>query len=323
MRHPSLTNRSDYAALLAQLHEMAPYDVAVTHYYLWQRANSAGRTPPAGPAMEKSYGPVLEFDSNVIAAVAEAYKAEPERYAHWMGLAAGIDPIWNYPLAKFYVAASRDADAARAYERIIFSDTDAVRMSQRCDWLVKYYERNGAAEKATSLATRAAEVYSNGGLQTMASLLEMRGDFAGAIAYHRKVYERYDSPGSLVACLLRCQRATGKSADDSALRQLVVRILPKGLEKIEDEKLEGPPKTGVIFEQESPETRKAGLKLTDVIIGVRGYKVDTFAAYEAVRDIDPNTPFVLHIWRGGHYRRISAAPPDNRFGAGMADYVEK
>jgi len=273
--------------------------------------------------MEKEYGPVLEFDSNVIAAVAEAFEAEPERYEHWMGRAAGIDPIWDYSLAKFYVAAHRDTDAARAYEQIIFSDADAVRMSNSCDWLVKYYERSGQSAKATSLATDAAEVYSSSGLCTMADLLEMRGDFAGAIEYHRKVYERYDNPGSLVACLLRYQRATGKTADDPALRQLVAKVLPKGLEKIEDEKLIGPPRTGVILKQESPESRKAGLKLTDVIVGIRDYKVDTFAAYEAVRDMDPNTPFVLQVWRDGHYCKIRAAPPNNRFGVDMGDYVAK
>ncbi len=323
MRHPSLTNRPDCVALLAGLHEMAPYDATVTHFYLWQHVGAQRWTQPTGPAMEKGYGPVLDFDSNVIAAIADAYKTEPERYAQWMGRAAHIDPLWNYPLAEFYVAAGRDADAARAYEKIVFSDPDAVRMSIHCGWLVKYYERNGSHAEATSLARNAAEVYSSSGLQSLASLLEMRGDFAGAIEYYRKVYERYNSPGSLVACLLRYQRATGRSVEDPVLRRLVLRILPKGLEKINDEKLERPPRLGVVLQQESPETRKAGLKRTDVIVGGRGYKVYGSASYEAVRDMDPNTPFVLHVWRNGDYRRINAAPPDNRFGVGLNDYVAK
>ncbi len=320
-RHPSMTNRPDYPALLARLHEMAPYDVAVTNHYLWQRGRHDGQTKPSGAAMEKAYGPVLEFNSMEIAAVAEAYRTEPERYEHWMSRAAGIAPVWNYWLGKFYAEAGRDADTARAYERIIFSDTDAVRMSNKCDWLVKYYERHGQPEKATSLATDAAEVYSGSGLCTMADLLEMRGDFAGAIEFQRKMYERYDNPNYLVGCLLRYQRATGKTADDPALRQVVAKVLPKGLEKIEDEKLRGPPMTGVIIKQESPESRKAGLEPTDVIVGIRGYKVGNFEAYKAVCDMDPQTPFVLNVWRDGRYCQIKAAPPNNRFGVEMGDYV--
>jgi S1-C subfamily serine protease len=76
-------------------------------------------------------------------------------------------------------------------------------------------------------------------------------------------------------------------------------------------------------QQENDETRKAGLKLTDVIVAVRGYRADTFRAFKAIRDLEPNTPFTLVVWRSKQYIEIQVSPPRNRFGVDMKDYAVK
>jgi len=319
--HPSMTNRKDVVALMSHLHELAPYNNFVTHYYLYVRSGPGHALVSEGRAMEEAYSSVLEFNSNLAGAVGEAYRPEPEQFEKWMKRAASIDPYWYYPLGDYYAGRGRDGEAAHAYELIISDDSDVVRMSQRCDWLVQYYERTGSTGKAMALAERAAAVYSSGGLETMACLLEKRGNLSGAIKYYQKIQERYDSPEGLIACLLRYERATGKIDYAPALRKMVTKVLPRGLEPIEPKILQAAPKTGILLEKETPETRKAGLRLTDIIVGVRGYKVDTFAAYQAVRDLELNTPFVLNIWRDGAYREIKAAPPRNRFGTEMHNYT--
>ena len=319
--HPSLTNRKDFGELLTQLHEMAPYDNSVTHYYLYQRASPGSRTRLDGPSLEQGYAPVLDYSPGLMAGIADAYKGQTDQYEHWMSRAAALQPVWNYALGDFYVAAGRETDAAHAFEKIVFNDPDSVRMSGRCDWLVQYYDRTGATEKATSLAKSAAEVYSQRGLETMARLMEKRGDFTAAIGYHQKIEERYGDSGSLVGCLLRYERVKGKNDYAPELRKLVLGILPRGLEQIGPAMLAGPPKNGTFFKSESAETRKAGIRLTDIIVGVRGYKVNTFAAYDAVRDMEPNTPFKLLVWRNGQYIELSAAPPNNRFGVDMGNYT--
>lgn len=319
--HPSLTGRKDVAALMSHLHTRAPYNNYVTHYYLYVRSGPGQSLHSDGPAMVEAYSPVLEFNSIIAGKVAEAYKAEPEQFEKWINRASSIDPFWNYTVGEYYAGKRRDADAARAYEQIINDDPDNVRMSQRCDWLVRYYERTGAADKAMALAKRAAEVYSEGGLETIAHLLEERGNYSGALQYYKKIFDRYNSETQLVGYLLRYERATGKSDSAPELRKMLADVLPHGLEPIEVGSLKSAPKTGIVLEKETEETRKAGLRLTDVIVGVRGYKVNTFAAYQAVRDLESNTPFVLQIWRDGGYREISAAPPDNRFGTPMHNYI--
>jgi len=320
IRHPSLTGRKDFAEIMAQMHEMAPYDSDVSYYYLRYQGSPNGHASLTGPAMESGYGPVLEYDSVLMGAVAEAYRAQPAKFEEWMKRAAEINSCYNYTLAEFYVAAGRDADAARAYEQIVFNDPDAVRMSNQCDWLVQYYEKTGETEKATQLAESASEVYSGEGLATLAHLLERRGDFHGAIECYAKAYERYNDAGSLVACLLRYEKATGKTDYAPAFHELVAKVLPHGFEKIEAGKLNGPPISGVVILQEDAETQKVGLKLTDIIVGIRSYRTETFAAYNAIRDMEPDTPFTLTVWRNNQYIEIKASPPKNRFGVQMADY---
>lgn len=321
VRHPSLTNRPDHAQVVANLHAMAPYDAFITRTDLLLQAGGP-RATLTDAALEAGYGPLLEFNATLMGEVAEACKqTRPERYAYWVERAAACDPSWNYQLAAFHAAAGREAEAAAAYEKIVLHDTDAVRMSQRCDWLVQYYERTGRTREATALAGRAAEVYSSGGLETLARLLERRGDFRGAITWFRKENERYKFPGPLTACLLRYEHRTGRADYDPALRELVTRVLPDGLVQIAAADLAGPPAHGVVLCAESDETRKVDLRRTDVIVGVRGYRVGSFAAYSAVRDLEPDTPFRLHVWREGRYLEIAAAPPNNRFGVGMQDYT--
>jgi len=320
LEYPSLENPEDIPALLTQLHTMAPYDFWVTRRYLGQSARSGEQSSGEGLAMEKAYGPVLEFNSKAIAAVAEAYKAQPERYERWMSRAAEIDPLWDYSLGEFYAKAGRDADAARAYEQIISIDADTVRASNQCEWLVYYYERKGAPGKATELAERAAQAYSRSGLELMADLLEKRRDFPGAIGYYRKAYERYGFAANLVACLTRYQRATGRTDYAGLLQQVMGKALPRGLVRIEAGKFSGPPKKGVVLVEENSETRKVGLEFSDIIVGIRGYRVEKVAEYQVVCDLEPNTPFTLQVWRDGRCIEIRAAPPRNRFGVRMGDY---
>lgn len=320
MWHRSLNGGPDYPAIMERMHAMAPYNDLITFYYLAICVGRDGRVPLTGSAMAKAYAPLLPYNPNMMARVANGFRSDPARYESWIERAAAINPAFDYNLAEFCRETGHDAEAARAYERIFTRDDDDVRVSNNCDWLVQYYERTGQAAKATALAERAAETYSSMGLQTLARLLESRGDWSGAFKFYGKVRERYDEPGPLVGCLLRYERATGKSDLAPSLRKVFDRVLPRGLEKFNVAKAGRPPADGVILQEDTVETRKAGLKRGDIIAGIRGYRVHSFAAYLAVRDMEFNTQFTLNVWRGGRYLELKAHPLDNMFDAEMDDY---
>jgi hypothetical protein len=65
--------------------------------------------------------------------------------------------------------------------------------------------------------------------------------------------------------------------------------------------------------------RKAGLRQTDIIVGVQGYRTPTATRYTIVRELgDPQ--LTLIIWRDHAYRELKAAPPNRRFGVDFLDY---
>jgi tetratricopeptide (TPR) repeat protein len=318
--HPSFANRPDRAEVLAKMHDMAPYDASVTRYYLAQQAGPDLLAMPPAEAMEKGYAPVLDYDVNIVARIAAGYRSDPKKYEFWALRAAALDPVWYYKLGDFYVSAGREAEAAEAYGKILPIDLDEVRMSNECDWLVKYWERHGERAQALTMATKAAKVYSSSGLRTLASLLEGRGDFAGAVENYQNEYERYGRPYSLIGCLLRHEIATGKTDYAPDLQELVKKTLPHGLRPQEMGTLKGPPASGVLYLKQSHETYKAGLKPGDIVVAIRGYKVENISEYQAVREIRPGAPFTLIIWRTDHYMEIKASPPDGLFGVEMGNY---
>lgn len=314
LNQPSLTGRSDYLALMNKLHEIAPYDVSITHYLLLKNANLQRRETATYQEMQKGYGPVADYNGPVASAIASAAKSDQAAYEACLLKYEAIDPApANYLLGDFYVAQKREADAAKSYAKAIKSDNDDVRISNNVGWLVKYYEKTGNTAAADALADSIADSYSRTGLETKALLLESRGDLTGALELYKKVEERYDAPDSVLAFLIRIEN----NKPSPALHQLFLKksraLFPRGMEKIDLAKMTQPPVAGVKIRYENDLTRECGLTMSDVIVGIRGIVTPGTKAYMAVRDSQPNTPFKLTLWRNGKYLEIEASPPDNRF----------
>lgn len=322
--HPSLTSRPDYSALLAQLHAMAPYNTDVTDYFLQNTAKRAGRAKVTYQEMEAGYAPVSDYCGYIASAIAEAAKGDDQAYEKWLKKAAAIDPTTYYDLGEFYANHGQETNAALAYKVAIAKDSDHVRISNNVSWLIMYCERTGNSAKATELADFAAEVYSSAGLEAKARLLESRNDLDGALELYNKIDERYDSPGEKLAFLIRIKDLPGKSLQLTALTEKAIDdTFPNGLEKIDLSNLKTPPANGVVLRNESYLTEQYGLKLTDVIVGIRGYHTPSVKTFIAIRDSQPNTPFTLCLWRDNHYIELNAAPPNNRFGVELDEYSKK
>ncbi|MFT3781228.1 MAG: hypothetical protein QM790_04365 [Nibricoccus sp.] len=320
MNQPSLTGRPDYSAVLAALHAAAPYSVSITHYYLLDIAKKNGRKTATYQEMERGYGSVADYNSAVAAAIADAAADAPTVREKWLTTAASIDPGVYFALGQFYTARKEDDKAAHAYEKGFELDDDDVLKSNNASWLVKYYEQHGERTKAEQLAEFAAETYSYLGLEAKALLLESRGDLAGALDIYQKIEERYEDRECMLSFLIRINERNASPSMRSLFLAKAKAVFPHGLEKIDLTKLTEPPITGIKLRGESPLTREFGVKSSDIIVGVRGIRVENIKAFVAVRDSQPNTPYTLCLWRDNRYMEITASPPNNRFGVELDDY---
>ncbi len=64
----------------------------------------------------------------------------------------------------------------------------------------------------------------------------------------------------------------------------------------------------------------AGLKTGDVIVRERGYAVTDGNRYTLIRDLAPDEPIALKIWRDGRYLDLKPIPAGYRFGFDFPDY---
>lgn len=316
MNHPSLMNQPDTVAHLSRLHALAPWDHDITYFMLRQ---SYGGNVPAAQLID-GYHAVLDFDPDTDLKIAEASKDNPAMYLEWMGRAAELKPSNYYRIGKYLAGLHRDEEAATAFANGFSRDRDPVRVSNEAGWLVNYFETHGEPENATALANRAAEAYSEAGLETKAKLLEQRKDYDGALELHRAITERYGNSGSLLAFLGRAAKASPDPKFQTLLDQTLQKSVPSGLEKVELAQFSGAPADGVVFATENEETQKAGLRPGDVIVAVQGYRVHEFRSYTALRELEPTAPVRLILWRSGAYLELSATPPNHRFGVTVRTY---
>ena len=317
LNHPSLTNQPDTITRIEQMHALAPYDEAITFYLLRIRD---GETPTP-EQLQQAYAAVLNFQSLPCEQIASRYKDDTQAYEQWMNKAAVLDPSYYRILAEFYVKKGRETDAANAYIQWMSNEVDEVAIANDSGWLVDYFERTDQPDSATQLANRAADTYSARGLLVKARLLERRHDYNGALHYYQAIYDRYEYAGSIIGFLSRLKAAKGLEASEAALLDHLLKVnLPGGINKVEINDKTPPPQIGVIVNTENRYITKAGLRRGDVIAAIRGYQVTSWASYIVLRDLDPDTPITLTIWRASHYFTSKPLPAGFRFGVDLGDY---
>jgi tetratricopeptide (TPR) repeat protein len=195
---------------------------------------------------------------------------------------------------------------------------DRVQVSNNCAWLVRYYFEHNQLEKALKLAQDAAAVYSLTGLCTLAKLYDRMGKLTDAEHYYLQATERYGDNADLCQFYLRHKdNAAYKSKADS----MHTKAFPRGLQKLQPEDLNGPPKAGARIKSESNLTKKYGLKIGDVFVGVDGYRVGSELQYVFVRNIETDgSNLEVVVWNGKEYRTIKAVLPSKKFGCEIEDY---
>jgi S1-C subfamily serine protease len=80
------------------------------------------------------------------------------------------------------------------------------------------------------------------------------------------------------------------------------------------------PTDGVQLAPFGPRAVKTGLRATDVVIGVDGWRVHDVAQYQTVSRLRFDDAMVFTIWRDGRYQQIKATVPERWFGTTFHEY---
>jgi tetratricopeptide (TPR) repeat protein len=232
---------------------------------------------------------------------------------------AAIDPDNYFTLAGLYLDHHQDDKAADAYQQWFDHAPDRVEVSNNIEWLVNYYYDRGQTDKAMALATDAAQVYSESGLNTILKLQEKMGQLDTAEDYGRKILERYNDSGALAAFYLR-QLDKGATQYRQKFDQLSSAVFPDGLRKVTLASFSGAPRDGMSFTQSSDDLQHNGLSPDQVVVALDGYAVESQAQYVFVRSLSDSPTMQFIVWDGQAYRAITANEPGRHFGVEMRDY---
>jgi tetratricopeptide (TPR) repeat protein len=216
------------------------------------------------------------------------------------------------------LAAGRPAEAAEVYERYAAHARDRVGVSNAVGWLVKYYWDTGRRERATALAEEAGETLSALGLEIQGTVLERQGRTDEARATFEHIRDRYDSGGAALAgYYLRLARQTGESQYLTRAAAAVPELFTNGLEHADLAWLPAPPTDGVVFTRFSRVAERAGLRPTDVLVALDGYRIRSTGQYHVVArgSFEPTMHFI--VWRDGRNQRVDAHVPQRLMGVGM------
>lgn len=255
---------------------------------------------PTGEQYREGFGPLADFDINAMRLIAYAEVADPEKFLAIGEKMAKEDPSMYMSLGAYCVLHDMPDKAAAFYEKGVEEDEDAVRVSNECDWLVRYRYDHGQKAKAEELAQSAAEVYSARGLITLADFYERQGKLKEAEDILKKVEDRYENSTVLAPFYLRNAEKDKRYAQEASVR--TKKIFPDGMKKVTLASFSGAPKTGMEVTGEDWVANKSPLKEGVVIVALNGYAAGTKAQFDVARDLTTKPSVWLIYWDGKEYK---------------------
>jgi tetratricopeptide (TPR) repeat protein len=317
--HRSLIERPDANTRVDTMHTLAPYDRNISYNLI----RIEYKKQPTYEQCQEVYKLVLPYATYAMAAVADTVQDQPDRYEELMSRAAALDPARYYNLGDYFRARQMEDKAAKYFEKGNDLCSDSVKASYYASWLVKYYLKKGETQKAQSIADKAGGVYSAVGLEAKAEFFEATGKYDEAFEWYAKEEKRYDKPDPLISFCIRYKAKAGDTRFDAELNSRVLKLFPKGIEKVDLKDFQSAPADGVLLQKENDLVSKARMKTGDIIVAVNGIRVHNLPQYLQGRETSMAPEMTLIVWQGNQYREIKASPPNHRFGVDMGDYPAK
>jgi tetratricopeptide (TPR) repeat protein len=215
-----------------------------------------------------------------------------------------------------------DDQAAATFERA-FADPmiDMVALSGDAGWLIDYYRRRLRIDEAVALAERAASVGSAPGLAARGLLRERLGDFDAAETDLGDIAGRYNTREYLLGFYYRRVEVAHDERYRAKWDKWRTETFPNGLQP-EPTSMTETPKTGVFIYEDSPRSRKAGIRAGDIVVGLEGWKVDTQEQYRAINAFFDRPLVKLTLWRGALVK-VEAQSPNRLFGTQLRTHPMK
>jgi S1-C subfamily serine protease len=113
---------------------------------------------------------------------------------------------------------------------------------------------------------------------------------------------------------------TGDKSLEAEAGELLRPVFPRGLESVVMYALPVTPTDGVLLAPFGPRAMRTGLRATDVLIGVDGWRVHDYAQYQAVSRLAFEDTMTLTIWRDGRYQQLKATVPERWFATNFHTY---
>ena len=212
----------------------------------------------------------------------------------------------------------------RRTEAYIAHARNSVAVSNRVRWLVHYDWDTGRRARAVALAEMAGDVYSASGLETLGDQLDRMGRYDEAEDAYRRRGERYeDGGGPLGVFYFRQAQRTGDHSHDARALELLRTWFPQGLERLPSSLPAEPPGDGVSFINFGARLARAGLRQTDIVVGLDGYRVRTTYQLYYLSHLADDDLMRFVVWRDGGYATVSGPVPQRMLGASWQTYAPK
>jgi hypothetical protein len=277
-----------------------------------------------GPAIERATGLLKQrhdFDLGAIGASLKTITEESAR-AELQRKACAFSSTDCIELADTLVLLKRDEEAAREYERG-FSDPsiDSLELSASAGWLVEHYRKAGRLEDARKLAEQAASTGSAAGYQVRGELHEHLREFDDAERDFLHNATQYDDREHLLGFYYRRAEVEHDERYRQKWTKWLAETFPNGLQP-EETSMPEKPKKGVFVYADSERSRKVGIRAGDIIVGLEGFKVESFEQYRAINHFFEQDRVKLTLWRGSLIK-IDAETPNRLFGTDIKTYPLK
>lgn len=302
---------------LEAMHAASPSASYLSWRLAWWRVD--GR-PPTMAEVRALSAPVLAYDGGAAYRMFKGLEGSHDDYVQLATSMCELNPDRCIELAEELLKEGRDREAADELRRYQARARDRVAASLKALWLTRYLIDQGQVADARRIAEDADDVGSAGGIGVLAEFLERQGDATGAEARYKQIHERYGPSAGwhLGAFYLRRWKVT----NDPALRDrglaLVAESFPSGLEV--PPTAAAAPYDGVAFSNFGARAGRAGLRRSDVIVGIDGVRVRSDGQADVLLRASHDASVRFTVWRDGAYQTVNGTLPQRWLGCGLKTY---
>ena len=296
--------------------DAAPFD----HWTVWSAEWLAVTGKPSVAAITRAFGPLVDYDYVALLKLLDYLEMKSNDQVTVAEKICRITPNRCDVLAQLLLREAREAEAVVAYERWIRASRDRVRVSTGLTWLVRRYEATGNRDRAEELARMAADVGSAGGFETLGNLLDARGEYSEAERAYREIADRYGDTTQLGTFFVRQGLRTRNRALELKGWDNLRAAFPTGMEPLALHALDVTPLDGMGFQTFGQRATAIGLRPTDVVVGVDGWRVRSHRQYAVLARLSHSDSITLTVWRDRRYQQLSTRMPERWLGVVLRDH---